>query len=255
MATARHALQIACRFPAQILILKETTDQFDRSSGEAIAEALIDARQTTDFAAYCETVVMAPATPELSDRFGSHENYSEAYISGLVDEGLKLYRRFKREDEDLAPDEIAELKALAVVPAVMSAALQKRTFAMAADIAGRMIRGRAPDGAADPASFRDFVDSLAFRYGAMIVGLWIYRRGSPGPYPSNRRDVGADVMDLKIAAQASYFDGLLTHEKRLESLFGNGMSLIRALGGYCECGRKGGDGLIELEMPEARPAG
>jgi hypothetical protein len=193
---------------------------------------------------------MAPECADLEARFEEHERFSHAYIDGLADEGLKLYRRFEKEDAELSPAEAAELKALARAPAVMSLALHQRTFSMAARIAGGMIRGRTPDGTSDPRSLAQFVDSLAFRYGAMIASLWIYRRGSPGPYPRNRRDVGADVMDLKIAAQASYFDGLLTHEKRLETVFDNGMSLIRALGGYRECGRKGGDGVIGLRLPE-----
>ena len=49
---------------------------------------------------------------------------------------------------------------------------------------------------------------------------------------------------VRLAAQASYFDGLLTHETRLERAFENAMSLIRALGGYRDSGRSGGDGVI-----------
>ncbi|NMN03789.1 hypothetical protein FHT19_000945 [Novosphingobium sp. SG919] len=253
MATARHALQIACRYPEQIIVLRETSDQFDRPADcVSIVEAMIDKAQTRDFPAYCDTVINAPESEEMVECFAGHEAYAQAHIDNLVEEGLKVYRRFEKEDETLSAAEVTELKALAVVPTLMSPAIQKRTYEMAGSIAAGMIRGRTPDKSADPRDMAGFIDSLAFRYAAMMVGLWICRRGSPGAYPVNRRNVGADVMDIKIAAQASYFDGLLTHETRLERAFENAMSLIRALGGYRDSGRSGGDGVIGV-LREAVP--
>lgn len=62
-------------------------------------------------------------------------------------------------------------------------------------------------------------------------------RNNPGTYPTNPRNVLAHLMDVKIAAQGSYFDDFLTNEDDLKTAFHVGMSLIRALGGYTRCGR------------------
>lgn len=72
----------------------------------------------------------------------------------------------------------------------------------------------------------------------MAVGLYVRMRNSPGTYPTKPRNVLAHLMDVKIAAQGSYFDDFLTNEADLKTAFDVGMSLIRALGGYSRCGRR-----------------
>jgi hypothetical protein len=107
---------------------------------------------------------------------------------------------------------------------------------MAKDIARNMLIGNQLRRHELPPSHANFINSLAFRYGAMLTAYWVFRNSNPGPYPTRERDILATFRDLKIGAQATYFHGLKSNDRKLAQVFQFAMSLIRALEGYRDCG-------------------
>ena len=79
---------------------------------------------------------------------------------------------------------------------------------------------------------------LAFRYGAMTVALYIRLRNSTGTDVSSDKKVLNHLMDIKIAAQATYLDGFMTREPDLHDTYQIAVSLIAGLGGYTNCGKQ-----------------
>jgi hypothetical protein len=237
MATTRHALVIACRHPDQVLVLRPTHELFrDRGDPVSLVERLIDRQQTRDFPAYCETVIEAPVDEALEQRFQPYEAHCRELRATLVPEARKIYAIFAREDAKFTQGELAELRGIADNPRTITGRLQRHTYLMAKDIARNMLIGNQLRRHELPPSHANFINSLAFRYGAMLTAYWVFRNSNPGPYPTRERDILATFRDLKIGAQATYFHGLKSNDRKLAQVFQFAMSLIRALEGYRDCG-------------------
>lgn len=232
----RHVLQQACACSSRIVILRDTNSILRmRGQAKRIMSRLIDDQQTRHFPAYCADFITGPATPDVSASFSAHAERAREDVETLQGEAHKMIQLFAKWDERLSDAERGELSGLLDRGTLLSEALQMKTIAMAEALAKRLLHAHGLSRLTDYPG--EFVNTLAFRYGAMTVGLYVRMRNSPGTYPTNARKVLAHLMDVKIAAQASYFDDFLTNEDDLKNAFHVGMSMIRSLGGYTRCGR------------------
>jgi hypothetical protein len=242
--TIRQHLQIACAFPSQILILKDTIDLLHLSGrAEGLLMRLIDRRQTRDFAAYCETVITTPLTAAIEEQFAAHEQYTGETMQALTLEAHKMMALFAKWDDPNYADGFTRQELRDLMGAVdrgtpLTTELQQKTFRKAIEQAASQFRAHGVDASKIPQDFSELANLLGFRFGAMMVGLYVMWRNKPGTYPSGDKQALNWLNDLKFAAQATYFDDFRTHEvKRLLPVYQIGMSLITALGGYTNCGR------------------
>jgi hypothetical protein len=63
---------------------------------------------------------------------------------------------------------------------------------------------------------------------------WISVGGAKGVAPTNLRN---DMVDLNFATFATYFDGLLTDDRKATIIYRDAAALLRAFGGYCPAER------------------
>lgn len=232
----RRVLQQACAYSSRIVILRDTNSILRmRGQTKRIMSRLIDEQQTRDFPAYCADFITGPATPDVSASFAAHAERAREDVEALQGEAHKMIKQFATWDESLSDAELRELNGLLGRGTMLSEALQVKTYEMAEMLARRLLHVH---GLSHLAKYPgEFVNTLAFRYGVMTVGLYVRMRNSPAMYPTNPCKVLAHLMDVKIAAQGSYFDDFLTNEGDLKTAFHVGMSLISALGAYTRCGR------------------
>jgi hypothetical protein len=236
--TTRRVQQIACAYPAQIVVLKDTRDLLHmggKTSGLLLR--LIDRKQTRDFAPYCATVVNAPMTADLEAHFHTHRDNVQETLTGLLPEAHKMMRLFASWDEEFSASQKAEMRGIIESDRKLSPEMQYATFEKAVKLGGSLFTAHKVDRGKVPATIPEMANLLAFRYGAMAVALYIRLRNSPGTAVSSDKKVLNHLMDVKIAAQATYFDGFMTHEADLHDTYRIAVSLISALGGYTHCGK------------------
>lgn len=232
----RHVLQRACAFSSRIVILRDTRSILRmRGQPRRIMSRLIDDQQTRDFPAYCADFITGPITPDLSASFLAHSERAREEVDALQGEAGRMIDLFAQWDDRLTINERSELNGLLDRGTMLSASMQMKTYAMAETLALRLLKAH---GLLRLANYPgELVNTLAFRYGVMAVGLYVRMSNRPGTYPTKPRNVLAHLMDVKIAAQGSYFDDFLTNEEGLKTVYHIGMSLVRALGGFTRCGR------------------
>lgn len=231
----RAVLQQACEFPSRFVILKDTLSILRmRGRPTRIMERLIDDQQTAYFPTYCSTFIRGPLTPGVSEHFAIHGENAKAQADALTGEARKMMKLFEHWDTVFTSRDLAEMEGLLERDVKLSADMQAKTFVLAEEWGKRQLAGH---GLSHLATTRAaFINMLAFRYGAMAIAFYVNWRNNPKSYPSNDRKVLNHLMDIKIAAQASYFDDLLTNDAMLIPTFRIGMGLITALGGYARCG-------------------
>lgn len=243
--TTRLSLEIACRFPDQIVVLRDTTDLMHMSGDpKGLLLRLIDRQQTRNFASYCDTVIAAPLNDSIEAQFGAHEEYTIESMALLEKEAEKMWALFAMWDDPDHHDgftnaQLRQMSGLIGRGERLSAELQQKTLLLAINQSAASFRRHNVSSDKVPTDWPELANLLSFRYGAMLVSLYVYWKSEHGnSYPSNKRNVLAWLNDIKIAAQATYFDAFYTGEKKLISVYQIGLSLITALGGYTNCGRR-----------------
>lgn len=238
LRTVQQALRICCRYSSQVVVLRATNELIvlgGRSKG--MIHRLIDHAQTAQFGSYCRTVITAPTTPELADHVAPLEAQAVELLDSLTRGAANLITRLREADAIFTDAERKELRGALSSPRAMSGALQRRTCEMTFDLAQELTHAAGLPLLTPSRNFVDVVNRLAFRYAAMITGYYIVRKRKDGDWISNPGKQLNQVNDLKIAALASYFDGLKTAEIELQDTYRIGCGLVRALGGYTRCGR------------------
>ncbi len=236
--TTRRVQQIACAFPEQIVVLKDSRDLLHMSGQPGgLLLRLIDRKQTRDFAPYCDTVVNAALTPDLEAHFRAHREHTQEIMDALLPEAHKMMRMFAGWDLEFSEKQRRELTGIIGRDAKLSPALQDITFEKAVKLGGSLFSAHQVARSKVPATIPEMANLLAFRYGAMLVALYIRLRNSTGPYVSSDKKVLNHLMDVKIAAQATYLDGFMTREPDLHDTYEIAVSLIAGLGGYTHCGK------------------
>ncbi|WP_182466842.1 hypothetical protein [Sphingomonas gilva] len=137
--TTRRVQQIACAYPDQIVVLKDTRDLLHMSGQpRGLLLRLIDRKQTRDFAPYCETVVNAALTPELEAHFRAHRDNAQDTLAALLPEAHKMKRMFAAWDAEFSESQRRELKGIVDSDAKLSPALQEATFLKAVKLGGNL---------------------------------------------------------------------------------------------------------------------
>lgn len=232
----RRVLQQACSYGSRILILRDTQSLIRmRGQRKRIMSRLIDEQQTRDFPSYCADYITSPVTPETTARFEMHAQRARKDMEALQGEAHKMISLFAEWDNRLTAADLRELNGLLKKDARLSDDLQIKTWAIAEVLAIKQLH---VSGLSRLAAYPgELINTLAFRYGAMTMGLYLRMRNQPGTYPKNDRDVLAHLIDVKIAAQGTYFDDFLTNDATLKQAYEVAMSLIQVLGGFTRCGR------------------
>lgn len=243
--TTRLSLKIACSYPDQIIVLRDTTELMHMSGDpRGLLLRLIDRKQTRNFASYCDTVITAPLNDEIEAQFTVHEEYTNESMALREKEAEKMWALFAMWDDPVHRDGFSAVQRRQMSGLIgrgerLSAELQQKTLVLAINQAAASFRRHNLPIDKIPTDWPELANLLSFRYGAMLVSLYVYWKSEHGnSYPSNKRQVLACLNDIKIAAQATYFDAFNTGEKKLIPVYEIGLSLIKALGGYTNCGRQ-----------------
>jgi hypothetical protein len=232
----RRVLQQACQYSSRIVILRDTQSILrTRGRPKRIMTRLIDEQQTRYFPTYCTTFITSSESDDVSAQFEMHGGNAREQAEALQGEAHKLIELFRKWDERFSEADLREMKGLLARNKPLSGDLQIKTWAVAEGLARGLLQGHKLSRLGDYPG--EIINTLAFRYGAMTIGLYVRMHDRPGTYRSNDRNVLAHLMDIKIAAQGTYFDDFLTNETDLKAAYEIAMSLIRALGGFTGCGR------------------
>jgi hypothetical protein len=228
------SMAILSEFPKQVIILKGTQTVCGlRGRLSGLQRRLIDDRQTTEFHAYCKRLLAA-------------ENGDHRFQAQLLDLGREATVQMDRvlADAEKMAEHIeavaktftdGELRALRT-RCPMPDGMSERIFKNIMFVAGLLFRDHPRVKKLPP--WNEAPNTFIFRFAIclyLFVLRWISVGGARGVKP---KTILNDMIDLNFAAYATFFDGLLTSDRKLSDLYKDAMRVYRVIfdpkrsGGY-----------------------
>lgn len=227
---ARRLMQIACRFPGQIIILRDLVDLTNMDGTTArLSRRMIDADQTAKFGAYCETIIHAPLDTAIERQFAFFEEQSRNYLAEVAQTAPRLFNLFRMAERAFDASDVRHLCKRQSYPANLQKKLVHLAFAIREVLISAQ-QDRFPKEAGLA------INTYLFRY-SLVVAMFFARWVKTGRNDiSNPNRLLNQIFDMKITAMATFFDGLLTREPDMAEMYEEASFVSAALGGYTNCG-------------------
>jgi hypothetical protein len=220
------SMKALSEFPRQVLILKESAKIIEMSGRPAgLTKRMIDHRQTGTFGAFCADLHAAnEGDPVQQARLRERERFAASKISHLVNSSAELIGHFQAAAAAFSEKELAEIRARRPYSQTTQKKLIENVIIFA-EMIRESLNARQPDNKGEA------VNSFIFRYALCIV-LLITRWVSYGA-PAERKPakIVNDIMDMHLAAYSTYFNGLLSNDANLISVYREARYVLSAIGG------------------------
>ncbi len=222
--TLRRSLAILARYPRQVALLRSSQDLLGvhgRSAG--LQRRLLDPQGNARFRSLW--VELQGSDPAGAARVPQQAQVAARHMRGLVDAAPSILAHFEHHSARFTPCELRAIRLRTPYPASLQVKLLDIVFESSTDLA------RATGAIARPPRPAEIVNLPVFRYClCMMVLLTRWIAGG------SQRAMGAaalanDVVDANVAAYATYFDGLLSADQRLNGLHREARHLLREIGG------------------------
>jgi hypothetical protein len=210
----RRSLEIISRFPQQVAILKSTaTISRLRPRKTGLQNRFIDRKQTAGFPRYCSALFAVTANPEhvaydtQLKSVLSREHFSrlEAKAMTMGEAWTVLFRSYTAAD-------LKDLRAHRAISRNLSHRIIRDIFAVTA----RCFKDEF--GVRDMPLVKDAIYSFPFRFAvcSYVLALhWAVRGGYQTATASRLRN---DFTDATYASYATFFDGLITLDRKLNEI-------------------------------------
>lgn len=220
LARIYDRMEIVSQYPRQVLILKGTHDVCGLS-GPASWNSLIDEAQTREFPDYCRHLLAAQGGDlALQQQLLEHGREARAYIDQMLRGTSALSSGIDLMAKTYSPAELKILRRREKHTPQMRDKLVRNVLLLA----GELFKGH-PVVTEVPLA-PDLRNTFIFRYalcGYVSIAKRIEDGGAGTAKPEKLRN---DVIDVNVAAFATYFDGLLTADKRAAKIYAEAAFLL-----------------------------
>jgi hypothetical protein len=219
------SMAVLCEFPKQVVILKSTTIVCGlRAQVADLRQPLIDRDQTDHFSAYCRQLRAArEGDLELQRCLLEHGRVATAQMARVQADVAIMPDVFADMAMTFTKDEISILRHKKLLTEVILDKLMRNTMILAASFFKNH-----PNAGWLPAA-RDLPNTFIFRFSlcAYLLHLDWISQGSPSVVkPEKLRN---DMVDLNFATFATYFDGLLSADKKLTRIYAQADYVLRQI--------------------------
>lgn len=222
-----------CAYWDRVLITRSFYELFAFDGSERDpAGAILSPQQSADFPNYCTGVVQAPlsfATLSHFARMQKNATNEHSYLESRAPGLMRLYRRVVA--SNFSEADRGELRKRRPLSEDLQKKLINFSFAIRARLAkqhGQALVEIKP---------RQAVNTPLYRYALSLVIYFMHWVKDGEPERAKIKEAVNQIVDLQIAALATFYDGLATRETKLKAHFEELQGLIEALGGQVRCGR------------------
>jgi hypothetical protein len=219
-------VSIVANHPDQVLVLKGTRKIVAlKPRRKGLHRRLVDEDQTRDFPLFCRQVELARAGDRRFDRaIQEHRSAASDHLekilrdSTVIAEGLELLQQsFTR----------AELESIRGVGQYTSELVEKMVKHVMM-LAAILFRDH-PDRIQFPKELRQAVYTYVFRYALCGYLTWIRRLKTGAISNVSPETTRNDIVDMSYVAYATFFDGLLTCDKRMEARYQEACAFLKII--------------------------
>jgi hypothetical protein len=223
-----RSMEILADHPDQVIILKPTQGAVEVLGWARSPEFLIDRDQTKTFAGYCRHLVAAKCgDASLQRQLLKMGEQATDHLDRMLAEAVPMPEIYDEIAQNFTRSQLAAIRKRAD----FDQELIDKIVKLVMDIVGILLKKhprvtRWPDLAELP-------DTFAFRYAlsSFLLALrWISVGGARDIRPERIRN---DMVDMTFASYATYFDGLLTADRKLQELYDDTTAWLDFLQAVC----------------------
>ena len=219
----RDSLAILSRFPAQIVFLKGTASAMrNRGRISGLQRRLIDQRETNFFPQFCKMIYgESPQAKAFQSSFLKHSAEAKEFMNSLIknmDGTIELYQGLELE---WPKEAISLLRKTGYADSKESI---EWLFRFMSDLTSQVV-SKAPGGISWPAK-HEWPFMFSYRsclFYALHFQEWLIK-GSPDEIAA--KNLRNDVVDINFATFATFFDGLMTRDRKCEARYFEGRVLL-----------------------------
>jgi len=225
LSTIYRSMEIVAQYPNQVIVLRGTQAVCGlRTRTAGLQRRLIDKTQTREFGRYCRNLEAAKRGNKfVQDQLLRLGREATAHMNRMLADATNFPDIFDGVAKTYTNAEIGVLRTRAAYTPQMVDKLIRNILLLAAHLFRDHPKvSKLPDATELPNSFI-FRSSLC----AHLLALsWISVGGARNIRPERMRN---DLVDINFAAFATYFDGLLTADKKLKGIYQDAVFLLETL--------------------------
>lgn len=221
-------LAILSEYPSQVIVLKNTQPNCAfKGRAKLLPEILISRKITGQFAKFCGAVKQAKAgNTNYQRQLVEHGKTADAHLQTMLDEAWNLIPIVEIVTQRFTAAELQIIRTNGVYTLPM---IEKFVRTV-----GEFYDSWASRHPYAPKNIRrhDLPNTFIFRaavYAVLLVMDWV-SKGGPPPEIKHER-LRNDQVDAVFATYATYFDGLLTADKKVKQLYGEAVMVLKKVFG------------------------
>lgn len=210
-----QAMRTLARYPKQVLLLKPTSiicGLSGRSSG--LARRMLLPNSFKSFETLCENLIYAEQGNPIARQFIlGHRAAAREHMRIMLEEARTLPEDIAKHASIYTPNELKSIRK----SETYNQTLTKKIVQSITIYASESYR-RHPYVKNRPKDINTMLNTYIYRY-AVASYLFALKRISKGAIEGRAEDIANDMVDITFAAHGTYFDDLLTEDKKLAHLY------------------------------------
>jgi len=217
IVSIQKSLEIVSRYPSQVIVLKSTPEiiRHQHATDTVSSVILEDQNQTKGFQFFCEQVKFASAgNHELSTQILAHGREASRHFDLMQDSSSNFVAGIEGISSELSPEYLYFLKKRTPLSLDAIEEMTQKILMLAA-----LLLNEHPDVSVTPGNCNELRNSYIFRYSiaSFILAMrWISDGGVKNVKQQRLRN---DVVDMTYVAYATFFDGLLSKDKKAIEIY------------------------------------
>jgi hypothetical protein len=208
------SLEIVSSFPDQVIVLKNTREIVRLTLQSSDPRQLEDIDQSKRFRHFCHGVRLAALGDEtLKRQIIAKGMKASAHLNALRNDAIKGARGISELKKSFKPEHLSVLRKNEPISSEMASKIIRDILLLAA-----FLYRDHPDVDRMPKA-NELSNSYIFRIAVCVHLLALKWISDGGPGTVSLGKLSNDLVDMNYAAHATYFDGLLTRDKKMMKIY------------------------------------
>lgn len=225
LASIYPSMEILAQFPKQVIVLKNTLVVCGLKGRRAgLQKRLIDADQTKDFSTFCKALIRAKNGDSFIEK-QLLENGREAdlQMGRMLADAVRMPAIVEEVSKIFTEKELKIIRSGNCMPESYTPELRTKIVGGVLQLASQMFKDHPKTGKFPER--REITNIFIFRVAlcAYILALRYISKGNP----IKPEKILNDLVDINFAAFATYFDGILTEDKKLNGIYQAAVAWLR----------------------------
>lgn len=229
LSTSRDSLLIASQYLQQVFVLRRTDEMLGENiTAGDLVHGLLDYEAGIELANLCRRLQTIPEPPGLRPEMAELEANARLVMQRLADEVALLEPGLVDAAKDFTQAELTQIRTVSGV----KDSTRRKLLDLLKETTGTFILQNQEPGRRKPMQLGEAMGMFAFRYSLCMLLYymeWVRVGRTTGKKIARRVN---DVVDMQVAAMATYFNGVLSADEGLQTVSNTARSVLRGFGAY-----------------------